>query len=84
MSRKTLFLAFSVLVVASMILAACAQPTPETVTVKETEVVVETQVVTEEKVVVVTATAPPPPPAEPHGKYKSDAMAQVLTITMVN
>jgi len=65
MSRKLLFV-ISLLVLASMILSACTTPPAETV--KETVVVVETQVVEGETVVqevVVTATPEPAAPAEP-------------------
>jgi peptide/nickel transport system substrate-binding protein len=62
MSRKTIFIAFSLLMTAALVLAACAQATPETVETIRTvivtqEVVREGETIIEE--VVVTATPEP-------------------------
>lgn len=64
MHRKTLFATLAVVIIAAMILAACATPTPE----KIIEKVVETVVVEKEgQQVIVTAT---PPPAQTY-EFKS-------------
>lgn len=71
MKKIHLFRIFSLLILASLILASCAQATPETTiqtvevekTVVQTQVVVETSVVEVEKVVEVTPTPGPNPEA---------------------
>jgi len=71
MKKFHLFRIFSLLILASLILASCAQATPETTiqtvevekTVVQTQVVVETSVVEVEKVVEVTPTPGPNPEA---------------------
>ncbi len=74
MLRSKLFTLFSAVALLSLLLSACATPTPEVViqtqpaqVVKETQVVVQTQVVTVKETQVVVATAAPatPAPAQP-------------------
>jgi peptide/nickel transport system substrate-binding protein len=66
--RKTVLTALSILIMASLLLAGCATPTPETiiqtVEVVETQVVVETQTVVETQIVEVQATEEPKDTAE--------------------
>ncbi len=76
--RKNLFVIASLLIVASMVLGACATPTPEkiieTVTVETVKTV---EVVTEGQTVVVTATPEPVMAAE----FKSADPATYITVT---
>ena len=65
--RKNLFVLASLLIVASMVLGACAAPTPQTV-VQTVEVVKTVEVQKEGQTLVVTAT---PEPAAPAKEFKS-------------
>lgn len=65
--KKSISIVFALLVIASMVLAACAQPTPETIveTVVVTEVVeVEGETVVETQIVEVVVTPEPEPEME--------------------
>ncbi len=69
MSTKKWSVVLGIIMILSMVLSACATPTPQVVKEVVTQVVekkvevVQTQVVTQEKQVVVTATPVPPTPA---------------------
>jgi peptide/nickel transport system substrate-binding protein len=87
LSKKNLFVVFAMLIIASMVLSACATPTPQTVieTVvvtevveKEGETVIETKIVEVEVQVTPTPepeeTEPPPPAVSPEFKNPDTLM----------
>jgi len=90
LSKKNIFIVFAMLIIASMVLSACAQPTPQTVieTVvvtevveKEGETIVETKVVEVEVEVTATPepeeTEPPPPAVSP--EFKNPDTLMIIT-----
>ena len=76
--RNKLFVVASLLIIASMVLGACAQPTPAPAQPGVTEVVKTVEVIVEGTPMVVTATPPPPPPAQ---EFTSSDPSTFVTVT---